>query len=90
MNVDEKISNLINIIQSVAEDTSLPRNIRRSLNEAIEHLKSDDEPIVKVGAAVYVMEGLTEDINLPPHARTQIWNILSALESVLNELRQSG
>ena len=90
MTIQEQVSNLITIIESLKEDTTLPRNIRRSLQEAIMHLKSNDEPLVMVGAAVYVIEGLSEDINMPPHARTQIWNILTALESVLNELRKSG
>ncbi len=87
MDIDNKISNIIGIINSVADDNTLPRNIRKALAEACDHLRSDEESIVKVGAAVYVMEGLTEDINMPPHARTQIWNILSVLETILNDLR---
>jgi len=87
MDIDNKISNIIGIINSVADDNTLPRNIRKALAEAGDHLRSDEESIVKVGAAVYVMEGLTEDINMPPHARTQIWNILSVLETILNDLR---
>ncbi|MCD6227736.1 UPF0147 family protein [Candidatus Micrarchaeota archaeon] len=88
MDVNKKISDLIEVIQPLSEDNSLPKNIRRSLNEAIKHLKSDDEPLAKLGAAVYVIEELTEDINLPPHARTQIWNILTALESILTDVRE--
>jgi len=65
MDVNKKISDLIEVIQPLSEDNSLPKNIRRSLNEAIKHLKSDDEPLAKLGAAVYVIEELTEDINLP-------------------------
>lgn len=90
MEIDNKLSSIIGVIETVSEDTTLPRNIRRALTESVEHLKSDEENLVKVGAAVYVIESLTEDINMPPHARTQIWNILTALESILKELRESS
>ena len=55
---------------------------RRALVEARERLKTNDELSTKVGSAVYSIEAVSEDINMPMHARTQIWTILSALESI--------
>ncbi|MBI2079486.1 UPF0147 family protein, partial [Candidatus Micrarchaeota archaeon] len=36
----------------------------------------------KVSAAVYLIDSSTDDINMPAHARTQIWAIISSLESI--------
>jgi uncharacterized protein (UPF0147 family) len=80
--VSEMVGNLLN-------DTTIPKNIRRALGEAKERLDGQDEDNVKISAAIYVIESITEDINMPPHARTQIWAIISALES-LNEQQSQG
>ncbi len=70
------------MIDNLVTDTSIPKNIRRALSEAKSRLDSDEEQSVKISAAIYVIESITEDINMPPHARTQIWAIMSALESM--------
>jgi uncharacterized protein (UPF0147 family) len=80
--VSEMVGNLLN-------DPTIPKNIRRALNEAKERLDGQDENSVKISAAIYVIESITEDINMPPHARTQIWAIISALET-LNEKQSQG
>ncbi|MCX8198050.1 MAG: UPF0147 family protein [Candidatus Micrarchaeota archaeon] len=79
--VEKKIQEIIELIDNVASDTSVPKNIRRALAEAKEHLKSSGELSTRVSSAVYCIEAISEDINMPMHARTQIWAILSALES---------
>lgn len=80
--VDDRVMEVIGLIDTVSEDTSVPKNIRRALSEAKERLRGNDELSTKVSAAVYAIEGISEDINMPMHARTQIWTILSALESI--------
>ena len=80
--VEPKVAEVIELIDMVGEDTSVPKNIRRALSEAKERLKGADELSTKVSAAVYAIEAVSEDINMPMHARTQIWTILSALESI--------
>jgi uncharacterized protein (UPF0147 family) len=80
--VEKKVLEVIELIDTVAEDTSVPKNIRRALAEAKDRLRGSDELPTRVSAAVYSMEAVSEDINMPMHARTQIWTILSALESI--------
>ena len=72
------------MIDGLVNDTSIPKNIRRALTEAKSRIDSDEEKSVKISAAIYLIESITEDINMPSHARTQIWAIMSALET-LNE-----
>jgi uncharacterized protein (UPF0147 family) len=78
------IPQISSMLEDLVNDTSIPKNIRRALSEAKTRLDSQEEKMVKISAAIYVIESITEDINMPPHARTQIWAITSALEA-LNE-----
>ncbi len=80
--MEKEVAEVIGLIDMVGEDTSVPKNIRRALSEAKERLKGTDELSTRVSSAVYSIEAISEDINMPMHARTQIWAIVSALESI--------
>ena len=80
--MEKEVAEVIGLIDMVGEDTSVPKNIRRALSEAKERLRGTDELSTRVSSAVYSIEAISEDINMPMHARTQIWAIVSALESI--------
>jgi Uncharacterized protein conserved in archaea len=82
---EEKIKQIISLMDLMLEDMSVPRNVKKSVEDAKKRLLEKGDPTVRAGAAVYYLEEMSEDINLPPHARTQIWQILSALESICNQ-----
>lgn len=79
--MDPKLQPAIELIDDVVNDTSVPKNIRKTLGEARQRLQGPDELNVKVSAAIYLIESVSDDINMPSHARTQIWAVISALES---------
>ncbi|HEV2231033.1 MAG TPA: UPF0147 family protein [Thermoplasmata archaeon] len=67
----------------LADDASVPRNIRRGAQAARDELGKPRVPLdVRVASAVYVLDDLANDPNLPTHGRTAIWSIISALESL--------
>ena len=76
-----KLIEIADMLDELVGDNSIPKNIRRALSEAKDRLKSDDEDTVKVSAAIYLIESVSDDINMPSHARTQIWAIIGELES---------
>ena len=81
-----KILELERIAQSLSalsEDGSVPRNIRRGAQSARDELlKAATALDVRVASAVYVLDDLANDSNLPTHGRTAIWSIISNLESL--------
>jgi len=74
---------LISFLNELLEDTSVPKNVRASIAKAKGHLEKDDE--VGVSGAIYALEEVSNDINLPMHARTMIWSMLSELESIKSD-----
>jgi len=79
---ETKLQQIASLMEVVINDTSIPKNVRKSVSDAKEKLQSNDELIMKTSAAVYALDEVSNDINMPAHARTQIWTILSALESI--------
>jgi hypothetical protein len=84
---EKRITALIDDITKRMEmligDTSVPKNVRSAVAEAKSKLNANNgDYTVRVSAAIYNLDEVSNDINLPPQARTMIWNILSMLESV--------
>ncbi len=80
---DEKLRQVMDVLDQLAEDTSVPRNIRRGASEAKDLLlKKEDALDVRVASAIFMMDELANDPNIPLHGRTLIWNIISQLETV--------
>ena len=81
-NADEKVKQIISFMDVLISDTAIPKNVRKCVSDAREKLHSSDELIVKTSGAIYALEEVSNDINMPAHARTQVWTIVSALESI--------
>ncbi len=82
MAVEKELKEIHGLMETILADNTIPKNIRKAISDAKLRIEGDDEVIVKVSAAIYLIESISDDINMPPHARTQIWGLMSALESV--------
>ncbi|WP_026069065.1 UPF0147 family protein [Methanomassiliicoccus luminyensis] len=78
-----KLKQVIDVLDQLAEDTSVPRNIRRGATDAKDRLLQPNEAMdVKAASAIFILDELANDPNIPLHGRTLIWNIISQLETV--------
>lgn len=83
MDTELKIKQVVEILDQLAEDTSIPRNIRRGATSAKELLLKTHDPLdVRSASAVFILDELANDPNIPLHGRTLIWNIISQLETL--------
>ena len=79
---EQQIKDAIGLLDVMIEDSSVPKNIRKVVGDARAYLLSSEEVNTRISSAVQSLVGVSEDINMPMHTRTQIWTILSALESI--------
>ncbi len=78
---DARIPSIVETLQEIANDTSVPRNVKLKLTEIITVLKNEkEELLIRKDKALSALDEIAEDANLQPYARTQIWNVVSALE----------
>jgi hypothetical protein len=82
---EDKLKQIIQFMDLLLEDTSVPKNIRKAISEAKSKLLTQDELVVRASSAIYALNEVSEDINMPMHARTQIWSIVSLLETIRGE-----
>ncbi len=76
-----RLGQIADMLDELVGDNSIPKNIRKALSDARDRLRGGDEDSVKVSAAIYLIESVSDDINMPAHARTQIWAIMGELEA---------
>ncbi len=85
-NLEESITQIKQQIEVLLNDNSVPRNVKAAIDEAKKALeKKEDSYSVRSSTATYKIDEISNDINLPPYARTVIWNILSMLESIKDQ-----
>jgi len=87
----KELENVAEMMDNVICDNSVPRNIRSAIqdakNKAMEKAKDADKGVT-IGTAIYILDDISNDINMPQHTRTEIWQIISELESVKEKLNK--
>ncbi|AGB48528.1 hypothetical protein Metho_0250 [Methanomethylovorans hollandica DSM 15978] len=77
------INQCIQILEHIANDSSVPRNIRRSASDVLTTLKNEEDPLfMRTTASISILEDISNDPNIPLHTRTLIWNVASQLETI--------
>ncbi len=83
--MNQKIKQAIMLLDEIINDRTVPRNIREAAQRSKESLSDEKlEVAVKVDRVIQYMEEVSDDPNMPVYTRTQIWNIISILESMLS------
>ncbi len=80
---DEVIKHSLEILTRIAQDDSVPRNIRRAADDARSKLQNQEESeAVRASYVISILDDISNDPNMPLHTRTLIWNVASQLEKV--------
>lgn len=84
MKIDrEKLENVLGAIAELQEDSTLPKNIKTKLDLVTGLLKEEKcDRLIMINKALDEIEELSNDINIQPYTRTQLWNLISMLESL--------
>lgn len=80
---EQKRQQIVQILESVLNDVSTPRNIRRIAKSASDELFNERlSPQVRAANAIEMIEEVITDSNMPTFTRTQLWLAISLLETI--------
>ncbi len=77
----EVIDQVLFAIQELTEDSQTPRHVKEKLSVAVRVLSADSDLKIKLHKALNELESLADDSSMQSYTRTQIFNIVSLLES---------
>ena len=84
----DEIEQLADMMENISNDTSVPRNIRKAVGDARDVIiKQGEKPEVKFTSAIYTLDEVLNDINMPFHTRTELMSIISELERLKESLK---
>lgn len=83
-NEKEKLYNeIVAIMEDMIDDTSIPRNIRRNITHTKDTLVDEKKTMdMRVASAIFELEEISNDPNIPVHGRTVVYMIMSKLETL--------
>lgn len=81
------VSNVLELLEAVISDRGVPRNIRGQVEEAKKKIEVNSDDPVNYGSAIYFLDDISNDINMPSHTRTEIWTLISQLEAIKEKLK---
>lgn len=74
---------IIMLIKQVADDRTVPRNVRTKCEECVTILQNEKQELsIRIGTVITDLDEVSNDPNIPMYARTMVWNIVSALEAL--------
>ena len=79
--MDDRITDLIECLSQIEEDSSMPRDMKQKIRNAIIALGEDKEFKIKANKALQELDDVANSPNLPSYIRPQVWNVVSMLES---------
>ena len=91
--VEEQISSLSqNIRNSIAEDSSVHRNVRSNVLTGLETylLNRKDDLDLRVYSTISGLEEQINDTNIPQHARTRLFEFIRDLEGIVRNWEKSA
>ncbi|MFA5763669.1 MAG: UPF0147 family protein [archaeon] len=76
---------VIEIMQDIIDDRAVPRNIRAKVEEAISKIKENNAKTLSEG--IYLLDDISNDVNMPDHTRTDIWHVISLVEGMKEKMK---
>ena len=82
----DKMNEIIEIMDEILDDRAVPRNIREKISQAKAKVKGNNP--TTLSEAIYLMDDISNDVNMPDHTRTDIWHVISLVEAMKERMIQ--
>jgi len=79
------VNEIESILEEILSDRAVPRNIRAKVEEALGKVKLNNS--TSMSEAIYLMDDISNDVNMPDHTRTDIWHIISMIEAEKEKMK---
>ena len=80
--MNQTIQQVIKELKELQTDPTVPKNVKNTVTEIINILNDEKDVSVSVHKALNELESISDDTNIEPYTRTQLWDVASLLEKV--------
>lgn len=79
-----QVTEIIEALELLRSDESVPKNVKAKIEGILQLLKEESNTALSVSKSLHTLDEISEDLNLQPFIRTQVWNISSMFEKLNN------
>ncbi len=80
---EDRIKQALIVLGEISEDSTTPRNIRRSAKDSMSALQSKEfTPAVRASNVISILDEILQDPNMPAYTRVKLWNVMSLIEAI--------
>lgn len=76
---------ILQIMEDILGDRAVPRNIRAKIDAALVKVKLNNA--TAMSEAIYFLDDISNDVNMPDHTRTDIWHLISLIEAEKEKMK---
>ena len=87
VNFDKEIQDIKDLIDMLLGDVMIPKNVKNILQNIGGIVEKESKNTVKLSEAIYGLQDISEDPNLPLNAKSDVWQLLNKLEKVKELLK---
>ena len=73
------------MMEEILSDRAVPRNIRAKVEEALSKVRLNS--VTSLSEAIYLLDDISNDVNMPDHTRTDIWHLISRIEEIKEKMK---
>ncbi len=82
-NNEESLNTAIDTLNQIATNPSTPKNIRKTISDLANDLKSEEYSMsVRASNTISMLDDITQDPNMPSYVRVTLWQAVSTLEGI--------
>ena len=81
------LENIKYVMDSIAGDGGVPKNIKKSVSDARGLIFAKGQNDVNFTRAMYLLDEVLNDINMPFHTRTELMGVVSELERMKEQMK---
>jgi len=86
-NFDKEVQDVKDLIDILLGDVMIPKNVKNILQNIGAIIERDNKNVVKLSEAIYGLQDISEDPNLPLNAKSDVWQLLNKLEKLKENLK---
>jgi len=75
------------LLDELLDDGTIPRNVKAVLNDIKVIIQRSSSDAVKLSDSVYKLQDISEDVNLPLNAKSDIWMLQSKVEKLKESVK---
>jgi len=84
---DKEVQDVKDLIEILLGDVMIPKNVKNILQNIGAIIEHDSKDVVKLSEAIYGLQDISEDPNLPLNAKSDVWQLLNKLEKLKENLK---